>query len=259
MNPGLLAGKHTIVTGGGRGIGAAIATALAQAGAQVTLLGRDPATLDKHRAALSTSGRKVAAFVCDVADEKSVRAAFTAAIEQGGPPYALVNNAGQAWGAKLHEMPLADWERMLRVNLTGSFLCNQMVLPAMLAANAGRIVHIASTAGLKGYSRLAAYCASKHGVIGLTRALSLDLIRTGITVNAVCPSYTESDMTRAGAEAVAARLQITVEAARKRLIDQVPRGSLIQPEEVADAVLWLCLPSAAGVTGQAIAVAGGEI
>ena len=185
--------------------------------------------------------------------------AFAAALQQNGAAYILVNNAGQAEGAAFNETPPELWERMLAVNLTGTYLCTRQVLPRMQEARAGRIINIASTAGLKGYSHVAAYCAAKHGVIGLTRALALEVAKQGITVNAVCPSYTDTPMTDANVVKLAAATAKSQDDARKLMTRVIPRGSLITPEEVANAVAWLCSPHASAITGQAIAVAGGEV
>ena len=254
-----MAGRHAIVTGGNRGIGAAIATALADAGATLTIMGRDADKLGEtaHEIA-QRSNAPVTTIVCDVADETSVKRAFTAAIEAHNVPYVLVNNAGQAEAAKLSETTLEMWSRLIEVNLTGTFLCTRQVIDAMSAAGQGRIINIASTAGLKGAPRITAYCASKHGVIGFTRALAAETARNGVTVNAVCPSYTESEMTDRTLAAVAERRSTTKTGARELLEKTIPIGRLIKPEEVAAAVLYLCSPAAAAITGHALAVDGGE-
>jgi NAD(P)-dependent dehydrogenase (short-subunit alcohol dehydrogenase family) len=192
---------------------------------------------------------------CDVADEKSVISAF----RRAGDAYILVNNAGQARGAELKDTTRAMWDSMIAVNLTGTFHCTQQVLPGMLRNGEGRIINIASSAGLKGYTRISAYAAAKHGVIGFTRALAIETARTGVTVNAVCPAYTESEMSERAIQQIAQHRQISGEEARKKLERLIPIGRLIKPEEVADAVLWLCSPGSAAITGQAIAVAGGEV
>jgi NAD(P)-dependent dehydrogenase (short-subunit alcohol dehydrogenase family) len=262
-NPGagLLRGQHAAVTGGGRGIGAAIASALAAEGAEVTLLGRTLEDLRQHADSLHRLfGGRVQAVRCDVSDAPDVRRAFAEAARDFGAVTILVNNAGQSDAAPFLETTLASWERMLSVNLTGSFLCTQQVLPAMIAAGAGRIVNIASTAGLKGYARIASYCASKHGVIGLTRALAAETAKNGITVNAVCPGYTDGTvMLQTAVGNVVRTTGRTVDEARAALAKQAPRGTLVTLEEVADAVRWLCSPAASAITGQAIAVAGGEV
>jgi 3-hydroxybutyrate dehydrogenase len=255
-----LTGRHAIVTGGGRGIGAAIADALAAAGARLTLRGRDTALLDEQAASLrARHAADVFSARCDVTDEASVHAAFAAARRELGDAYVLVNNAGQADGSPFEQMTRELWDRMIAVNLTGVFLCAREVLPAMLAARAGRIVNIASTSGLKGYRNIAAYCASKHGVIGLTRSLSAETVRSGITVNAVCPAYTETEMAERAVRTVVRDFGKSEAEARAAITRTIPRGSLITPAEVASAVAWLCSPGASGVTGHSLVVAGGEI
>jgi len=255
-----LAGRHAVVTGGGRGIGAAIASELAALGARLTLLGRDQTALERHAAALrSERGAEAQTGPCDVADAASVAKAFARARALFGDPYVLVNNAGQAEGAPFADTPLALWNQLLAVNLTGAFLCAQQVVPAMLAAKSGRIVNVASTAGLRGYARIAAYCASKHGLVGMTRALALETAKHGITVNAVCPAYTETDMSERAISAVMTGTGKARAEAAAMVTRVIPRGTLIQPAEVASLVAWLCTPDASGVTGQALVVGGGEL
>jgi NAD(P)-dependent dehydrogenase (short-subunit alcohol dehydrogenase family) len=171
----------------------------------------------------------------------------------------LVNNAGQAHSAAFIKTDAALWEQMLSVNLTGTFHCTQAALPDMLSAQWGRIVNVASTAGLTGYAYVAAYCAAKHGVVGLTRALALEYAKKGITVNAVCPGYTETDILRESIANVMAKTGRTEEQARAEFSSGNPQGRIVQPEEVADAVRWLCGDAAASMTGQSIAVGGGEV
>jgi NAD(P)-dependent dehydrogenase (short-subunit alcohol dehydrogenase family) len=247
-----LKGKRAAVTGASRGIGAAIAKVLAEGGADVSLLGRNREVLEQTAAGL---GAKARAVQCDVTDESAVHGAF----EKIGPVEILVNNAGQAHTARFEQTKLEDWERILRINVTGAFLCTQAVLPSMVETKYGRIVNIASTAGVKGYTRMSAYVASKHALIGLTRSLALETAKTGITVNAVCPSYTESEMTAEGVKSISARLNVSAEEARQMLVRAIPQGEMIQPEQIASAVLWLCSPEAAAVTGIALPIAGGEV
>jgi len=257
-----LQGRHALVTGGGRGIGVAIARGLLAEGASVTLVGRDvlvlERTADELRPLLCT-GAVLATVPADISDPDSVAAAFAAAEGHAGRVGILVNNAGQAHSAPFGKTDLAQWRRMLDVNLTGTFLCTQAALPGMLAAGWGRIVNVASTAGLIGYGYVSAYCAAKHGVIGLTRALALEVADKGITVNAVCPGYTETDIVRDAVTNIVGKTGRTEAQARAELASRNPQRRLVQPEEVADAVGWLCRPGASAITGQAIPVAGGEV
>ena len=254
MTPAL-EGRHAMVTGGGRGIGAAIATALAADGARVTLLGRDEARLNKTAGTLPIAQ----AVLCDVTSEASVDAAFDQATQDFGPATILVNNAGAAESAPLARTSLELFRRMLDVNLVGTFLCSRAALPDMLDAGFGRIVNVASVAGLKGAAYVSAYCAAKHGVIGLTRALAMETATKGITVNAVCPSYTHTDMTRRAIANIIEKTGRSAAEAEAELVRKNPQGRLIRPEEVAATVLWLCAPGTEAITGQAIAVAGGEV
>jgi 3-hydroxybutyrate dehydrogenase len=254
--PGALDGRHAVVTGGGGGIGAAVAQTLAAAGARVTLMGRDEARL-RDRLETLPIGQAVR---CDVTHEAGVAAAFIEAAQAFGPVAILVNNAGAAESAPFVRTSLALLRRMLEVNLIGTFLCSRAALPDMIEAGFGRIVNVASIAGLKGAAYVSAYCAAKHGVIGLTRALALETATKGITVNAVCPSYTDTDMTRAAIANIVAKTGRSAADAEMELVRKNPQGRLIRPEEVAATVLWLCTPGAEAITGRPrrLAVGAGE-
>jgi NAD(P)-dependent dehydrogenase (short-subunit alcohol dehydrogenase family) len=247
-----LTGKHAVVTGASRGIGLAIARALVDQGARVTLMARDPAALES---AATELGRDSAWQQVDVSDAASVAAAFARA----GAADILVNNAGQAASAPILRTDGEMWQRMLDVNLTGAYHCIQAALPGMLDGGWGRIVNVASTAGLTGYRYVAAYCAAKHGLVGLTRALALELATKGITVNAVCPGYTETGIVQDAVANIVRKTGRSEQQARAELAAGNPQGRLVQPDEVAHAVAMLCMPAAAAMNGQAIAVAGGEV
>ncbi len=251
-----LAGKVAVVTGAGSGIGAAIAKAFSREGAGVALIGRDAAKLERQAAGLSAD-----AFVApaDISDAESVHRAFARIRERFPRIDVMVNNAGQAESAPFSRTDAALWNRMLAVNLTGTYLCTHEVLPAMLKQDYGRVINVASTAGLVGYGYVSAYCAAKHGVIGLTRALALETAKTKVTINAVCPGYADTDITRVTIANIVAKTGKSEAEARAALTSHNPQARLIQPEEVANAVLWLCLPGSESVTGQAIAIAGGEV
>jgi NAD(P)-dependent dehydrogenase (short-subunit alcohol dehydrogenase family) len=255
---GTLKARHALVTGGGSGIGAAIAAALAGEGMRLTLLGRDAAKLERTAVRLR-SQTQVTCVAADVADAAQVTMAFATARSQLGPVDILVNNAGAAESAPFVKTGPELWQRMLAVNLTGAYHCCREVVPDMVKAGYGRIVMIASIAGLQGYPYVSAYCAAKHGVVGLTRALALETARAGVTVNAICPGYVDTEMTEATLANITAKTGRSREDALKALVEHNPQGRLIAPEEIVAAVLYLCRPGSESVTGQAIALAGGEV
>lgn len=254
-----LQGRHALVTGGGRGIGASIVRALVARGAKVSILGRTAATLESLAAELKAGGAQVFCTTADIAKRESVDAAFAAARAILGPIEILVNNAGQAISAPITKRDDALWERLLAINLSGTYFGIQAALPEMMQVGFGRIINIASTAGLTGYPYVAAYCAAKHGVVGLTRAVAREVATRNITVNAVCPGYTDTDLVREAAAKISAVTGRKLEEALQAMTKSNPQGRLIQPDEVANAVSWLCLPGSESVTGQSIVVAGGEL
>jgi 3-hydroxybutyrate dehydrogenase len=251
---GLPRSSHALVTGGGRGIGRAIASALVQAGATVTVLGRNRAALEDAVA----GGAAHFGAVADVADQAAMNAAIAEAAARQ-PIDILIANAGIAESAPFAKSDAALFRRMMDVNFMGVVHAVQAVLPAMKDRPYGRIVAVASTAGLKGYAYVSAYSAAKHAVVGLVRSLALELASTGVTVNAVCPGFTDTDLIAGGIDNIMKKTGRSHEQAVAELSRHNPQGRLVTPAEVADTVLWLCGEEARAITGHAIAVAGGEI
>jgi NAD(P)-dependent dehydrogenase (short-subunit alcohol dehydrogenase family) len=245
---------HVLITGGGTGLGRAVALALGKTHA-VSLVGRRGAPLEAVAAMLP----RAAAFTADVTDEAAIAAAAGAAVDAFGPVTALVAAAGASDTAPLARTDGAMLRRLFSVNVEGVHFAIRSVLPAMVEAGAGRIVVIASTASLRGYAYAGAYVASKHAVLGLVRTLALETARTGVTVNAVCPGFADTEMTAESVARIVRKTGRSEEEARTALAATSPMGRLVAPEEVADAVRWLIGPAASAVTGQAIAVAGGEV
>jgi NAD(P)-dependent dehydrogenase (short-subunit alcohol dehydrogenase family) len=250
-----LAGHHAVITGGGTGIGAAIARALAAEGAKLTLVGRLREKLEE----VGSEPFDALVAPADVTDRAQVEACFATAREAQGPITILVNNAGAAESAPFAKVSEDNWRRTMAVNLDALLHCCQAALPDLLAADAGRIVTIASTAGLKGYAYVAPYVAAKHGAVGLTRALAAELASTNVTANAVCPGFTDTEMIAEAIDKIRSKTGRSVDEARAELMRSNPQGRLIDPNEVANTVLWLCLPESRSINGQAIAVAGGEV
>jgi NAD(P)-dependent dehydrogenase (short-subunit alcohol dehydrogenase family) len=252
-----LSGRHAVVTGGGRGIGAAVAGALAGLGADLTLMGRNTSELEKTAEELRRRyGIRVEAVPCDVADPEIVATAFGVARSRLGDPWILVNNAGLAHGGPFLDTSWFVWQRLLAVNVLGAVACIREVLPALIRGGSGRIVNMASVSGLKGTSHAAAYTASKHALVGLTRSLAAETAKSGVTVNAVCPGYTDTGMARKAIENLVAAGRTEAEA-QAAIARSNPQGRLIRPEEVASTVAWLCTADAEKITGQALEVAPG--
>ncbi len=243
--------RHALVTGGATGIGLAITKSLASAGARVTIASRNVERVTAAAAELSgVTGRSL-----DVTDPESIDAVFDAA----GPVDILVNNAGIALAAPFDKTTPEQWSNVMAVNLTGVYLCTQAALKSMRERDSGRIINIASTAGLKGYAYISAYAASKHGVVGMTRSLALELAATGITANCICPGFVDTDIVAEAVANITSKTGRSKKEALAELVKHNPQKRLITPAEVADAVLWLCQNTSCSITGQAIVVAGGEI
>jgi NAD(P)-dependent dehydrogenase (short-subunit alcohol dehydrogenase family) len=254
-----LEGKVSLVTGGGRGIGRAVALRLARDGAHVAVWGRQREPLEAVAAEIARLSRKATAVVCNVADPGAVGMAIERTRRELGPVDVLVANAGIAPSAPILKTSLATFREVLDVNLVGAFLCLQAVLPEMVERRWGRVVNVASTAAKIGVPYTAAYCASKHGLLGLTRASALDVADKGVTINAVCPSWVETEMVERAVGRIAKATGKGADSARDALRRMNPQGRFLTPEEVADVVAFLCGLGASGINGQAWSVDGGEV
>ena len=246
--------RHALITGAGTGIGEAISRQLHREGHAVTLVGRRSEPLETLSQAL---GKQSFAVTGDVTDRGEIESAFEAATAQFGDVEILVNCAGMAPTAPFHRVDFADWQRTMDVNVNGVFHCTQLALESMLENNWGRVVNIASVASLRGFPYVSGYCASKHAVLGMTRALALEVATQGITVNAVCPGYVDTDIVRNAIAGIVSKTGRTEADAMQHFTESNPQGRLVEVTEVASAVSWLCSEGAASVTGQAIAIDGG--
>ena len=254
-----LTGRIALVTGGGRGIGRAVALSLAAAGADVAVASRSAKELEETAAAIRATGRRAEPIICDVAERPQVDAMVLRVRTALGDPLILVNNAGIAGSAKLTDTTDEMWDRMLRVNATGAFYCTRAVLPLMLQAKWGRIVSMASVTAKAGAPYIAAYTASKHALLGLTRAVAAEVASRGITANALCPGYVDTDMTDATTANIVKRTGRTEQDARKILEGFSPQGRLMTAAEVADMTAYLCSEAARGINGQAVIIDGGAL
>lgn len=243
-------GRHALVTGGGTGVGRAIALALADGGVAVTICGRRRAVLDAVR------HERIHGIVAEVTDESAIASLYAEAEAARGPFDIVVANAGEANSAPATRVSLADWNAALAANLTGAFLSVQPALRGMIGRRSGRIVFVASTAGLKGYAYVAPYVAAKHGVVGLMRALAIETAASGVTVNAICPGFTETEMLDRSIVTIATATGCSPGEARAALTN--PQGRFVEPGEIVAAALWLVSDAARSVTGQAISISGGE-
>lgn len=246
-----ISGKKVLITGGGTGVGADMALAFAEKGANVFISGRTKASLDK----VAAKHKSIQAVVTDVTDENSVKALF----DQIGPMDIVVANAGAAESAPIVKTDLDSWNRMIAVNLTGVFLTLKEGLVRMQGKDWGRLISVASTAGLKGYAYVAPYAAAKHGVVGLTKSMALEVAKKGITVNAICPGFLNTKMTDRSIETIVEKTGMKEDDARATIAKNNPQGRLIEPSEVSATALWLCGEGSDGINGQAISISGGEI
>lgn len=249
-----LQNHHAVVTGGATGIGLAITKALCSAGAKVTIMGRNKERLDE----VAQIDDLIHSIQVDISDAASVEQAFNEASKRS-PISILVNNAGVAETSPFHKITIEQWQKMIAVNLTGTFLTTQAALKDIKSAEYGRIINIASTSGLKGYAYTSAYTAAKHGVIGLTRSLADELSSTHVTVNAICPGFTNTAIVENAIENITQKTDRNAQQALSELVAHNPQKRLIEPEEIAETVLWLCHSNSHSITGQSIAIAGGEL
>jgi NAD(P)-dependent dehydrogenase (short-subunit alcohol dehydrogenase family) len=254
-----LDGRVAVITGGGRGIGEAVARALAGAGARVVVAARSAGQVESVARDLVGAGLPARAVACDVTDPEAVGRLVAETESHFGSAEILINNAGVSSSAPLKSLELEEWNRMLAVNATGTYLVTRAFLPGMLAAGWGRIVNVASVSGRAGAPYVSAYAASKHAVVGFTRSVAAEVAARGITVNALCPGYVETPMTDESVERIVAKTGLSATDARERIVAMNPQGRLIEPDEVAFLAVALCDPRARGVNGQAIGVDGGML
>ena len=243
----LLQDSRAVVTGGGRGIGAAVARALAEAGASVVVASRTESDIEQLASQLRAEGHQAWSVVCDVCDPQSIRELASSATDRLERVDILVNAAGIASSAPLHKLTLEDWNRVIAVNATGTFLCTQAFISGMVERKWGRVVNVASVAGLTGSRYIAAYSASKHAVIGFTRCAAAEVAQHGVTVNAVCPGFVDTDMTAESLDRIVESTGISRDDALAAILDTTPQRRLFEPEEVAHAVLSLCDEKAKGI------------
>ncbi len=254
-----LSGRAAVVTGGGRGIGAAVAWALAEAGARVVVAARSEEQIEGVARDLLAAGHAARAITCDVTDASSVARLARESEAAVGIVDILVNNAGIASSAPLKSLELEEWNRLLAVNATGTYLCTRALLPPMVSNGWGRVINVASVAGRAGAPYIAAYAASKHAVIGFTRSVAGEVAARGVTVNAICPGFVETPMTDESVGRIVAKTGLSESAARQRILAMNPQGRLIEPEEVAFLAVALCDARARGINGEAIGVDGGAL
>jgi len=252
-----LEGRGAVITGGSRGIGAATARALAAAGVRVLVASRHESDAESVAAELRRAGAQAWATRCDVADPQSTTALARTAAERLDTVDILVNNAGTASSAPLRRITLEEWQRLLAVNATGTFLCTQALLPGMLERGWGRVVNVASVAGLAGAKYIAAYCAAKHAVVGFTRAMAIEAAGSGVTVNAVCPGYVDTPMTDSTLGLVAERTRKSREEALQAILAYSDQPRLVTADEVAATIVGLCGDAAAALTGQTVVLDAG--
>lgn len=254
-----LEGKVAVVTGAGRGIGAATARALSAAGAAVVVSARSTAEIEAVAAELRDGGRRALAVPCDVAEPAQITALHDRATASFGPADILVNNAGYADSAPLHRIRVEDWDRIFAVNVRGTFLCAQAFVPGMTSRGWGRVVNVASVAGKVGAPYISAYSATKHAVIGFTRAVAAEVAEKGVTVNAVCPGYVDTPMTDQSVRRIVDKTRLSPDDVRESFRRSSPQKRLFEPDEIAYLIVSLCDPRARGVNGQAIVLDGGAV
>ena len=253
-----LKSTHVLITGAGKGIGRAIALEMGQHVSKMSLIGRNLKNLLEVKTLIGNKC-EIQTFECDVTNPKVVEETFLRASTALGPIGVLINNAGQARSASFQKTTLEDWQTMLDVNLSGTFLCTQAVIEGMLNLPFARVINIASTAAQKGYPYVSAYAAAKHGVLGLTRSLALEFAKSSVTFNAVCPGFTDTDIVAESLKTISAKTHLSHEEALKELIKNNPQRRLITPQEVAQQVLWLCHDHSQSINGQALSISGGEV